>query len=55
MYDNSLSGQLPSELGLLTRLRSMEFGSNKLTGTIPTTLAAIQALVLNLEDNQIKK
>jgi Leucine-rich repeat (LRR) protein len=44
MYGNSLSGDLPSELGLLSKLRSLDLSENKFRGTVPATIANWSAL-----------
>ena len=49
-----LSGPIPTALGTLTNLRSLNLGDNQLTGTIPTALGSFTNLrSLNLGDNQL--
>ncbi|CAB9496812.1 Di-glucose binding within endoplasmic reticulum [Seminavis robusta] len=45
LLDNQLTGPLPTELGLLTDLQAMWFGSNIFTGTIPIELGQLSLLV----------
>ena len=44
LVDNNLSGYLPSELGQLTELLSIEFHLNQLTGPIPPALGNLSKL-----------
>jgi hypothetical protein len=47
-------GQIPRDLGLLTRLSTLLFVSNQLSGTIPSSLGALTALTtMNLAGNQL--
>ena len=49
-----MSGQVPSELGNLTKLTTLYLGSNQLTGSIPTELGDLTALThLYLSVNQL--
>ena len=51
---NNLQGKLPSEVGKLTSLRSLELDGNSITGTIPTEIGALSSLeVLWLNDNAL--
>ena len=51
---NRLTGQLPPELGELSRLRSLILSRNELAGTIPSELGDLPDLrQLNLRDNGI--
>jgi Leucine-rich repeat (LRR) protein len=46
------TGQIPSQIGLLTRLTVLDLDSNELTGTIPTQIGLLRGLLsLNLHDN----
>ena len=50
--DNTVSGSLPSTLGLLAGLESLNLRSNKISGLLPAELAKLSALkVLHLHDN----
>eukprot|EP00241_Pyramimonas_parkeae_P010838 CAMPEP_0114229812 /NCGR_PEP_ID=MMETSP0058-20121206/3118_1 /TAXON_ID=36894 /ORGANISM="Pyramimonas parkeae, CCMP726" /LENGTH=249 /DNA_ID=CAMNT_0001340935 /DNA_START=164 /DNA_END=916 /DNA_ORIENTATION=- len=44
LWDEDLSGTLPSKLGLLTRLGYISMGFNSLTGTVPTELGLLTGL-----------
>jgi LRR receptor-like serine/threonine-protein kinase FLS2 len=46
MYGNSLSGQIPTELGRLTRLLSLDLSENKFAGTLPTELDLMTHLAI---------
>ncbi|TYH29919.1 hypothetical protein ES288_A01G051800v1 [Gossypium darwinii] len=51
----SISGIIPSEIGNLSRLISIELVENKLTGTIPTTIGGLKELQsLSLENNKLE-
>ena len=53
--ENSLYGGLPTELGLLTELRTLRLPANSLSGPIPTQLGLLQRLeVLDLYANQLE-
>ncbi|KAK3268018.1 hypothetical protein CYMTET_23453 [Cymbomonas tetramitiformis] len=50
----SLSGSLPSDLGLLSQLVLLQLSSNNLTGTIPTELGMIKSLLsMELDNNHL--
>ena len=50
--NNSLSGCLPYELGLLEKATVIDAGTNRLTGTIPASFACLRKVEqLNLADN----
>ncbi|KAM3368498.1 hypothetical protein ACQJBY_016803 [Aegilops geniculata] len=50
--NNSLSGCLPYEIGLLARTTVIDAGTNRLTGTIPLSYACLRSVEqLNLADN----
>ena len=54
LSSNQLAGQLPAQLGSLSRLTELNLGSNQLTGSIPATLGSLASLqVLRLEGNQL--
>lgn len=54
LYDSELTGQLPSELGLLTALTDLGLDRNQLTGSIPSELGLLTALRrLELFSNQL--
>ena len=44
LYDNSLSGSIPSELGSLSVLVSLSLYVNQLTGPIPSELGSISGM-----------
>ena len=44
LADNELSGEIPAELGQLTKLRYLNLSGNELTGTIPTQLGQLTKL-----------
>lgn len=48
---NKLTGEIPSELGLLTSLEELELGHNNINGNIPTELGSISRLQLIQLDN----
>ncbi|KAL7219666.1 hypothetical protein ACSBR2_012683 [Camellia fascicularis] len=52
--DLSYNGHIPTSLGNLTNLESLDLSSNELVGDIPSQLASLMFLeVLNLSDNQL--
>jgi len=54
LYDNSLSGSLPSELGLLTDLQILRLASNALSGSLPSELGLLTDLqVLRFNHNTL--
>eukprot|EP00546_Thalassionema_frauenfeldii_P000688 CAMPEP_0178937246 /NCGR_PEP_ID=MMETSP0786-20121207/25641_1 /TAXON_ID=186022 /ORGANISM="Thalassionema frauenfeldii, Strain CCMP 1798" /LENGTH=996 /DNA_ID=CAMNT_0020615777 /DNA_START=312 /DNA_END=3302 /DNA_ORIENTATION=+ len=51
---NQLSGPIPTQLGLLSRLSKLVLGTNGITGTIPTEIGQLEHLKhLNLAQNEI--
>ena len=44
LYDNELSGEIPSELGRLTNLRALRLDGNELSGEIPPELGSLTNL-----------
>ena len=44
MYGNSLSGNIPSEIGALNQLTSMDLSENQFSGTLPKELASLTKL-----------
>jgi Leucine-rich repeat (LRR) protein len=51
---NGLQGQLPLELGYMTRLRTLNLRGNQLSGTLPTTLSELTKLqLLSMADNSL--
>jgi len=54
MYDNKLTGSLPSSIGTMTALIILNLYANKLTGSIPTTVALMSSLTtLKLTGNSL--
>ena len=54
LTDNSLSGEIPAELGDLTSLQNLYLWQNSLSGEIPAELGALTSLqILFLEDNNL--
>ena len=54
LFDDSLSGRIPIELGLLTQLTFFSLYDNQLTGSIPSELGLLtQLLEVYLETNQL--
>ncbi len=53
LSNNQLIGEIPSEVGTLTNLRSLHLQNNQLTGEIPYELGVLTNLIhLRLENNQ---
>ena len=50
---NGLSGQLPSQLGDLSRMRGLRVGGNPLTGRLPLSLARLSLRELHYADTQL--
>ena len=54
LYDNNLSGHIPSELGNLTELEESDLGKNHLSGHIPRELGNLTYLTsLLLDENEL--
>jgi hypothetical protein len=54
LYENQLTGTIPTELGNLINLTYLQLHNNQLTGTIPTELGSLSHLTyLYLYDNQL--
>ncbi|RAL40639.1 hypothetical protein DM860_006709 [Cuscuta australis] len=54
VYSNSISGQIPPELGDLTNLISLDLYGNSLTGPIPASLGKLSKLqFLRLNNNSL--
>ena len=54
LWDNQLSGTIPTEIGSLTNLRYLGLSRNQLTGAIPAEIGNLTNLVeLSLWDNQL--
>jgi Leucine-rich repeat (LRR) protein len=44
LYDNTMTGGIPDDIGKLTALRTFDINTNAITGTIPTTLGTMTSL-----------
>lgn len=44
IYDNALTGKIPSEIGQCTALEDMSFDTNQFSGTIPTIIGLMTSL-----------
>ena len=54
LWENGLSGTIPTQLGNLTSLKSLNLGENQLSGSIPSELGNLTNLgSLSLDDNQL--
>ena len=54
LSNNMLSGQIPENIGNLSKLKSIDFSSNQLTGSLPIQLYSLQDLLsLDLSDNAL--
>lgn len=54
IYDNALTGKVPSEIGQLTALSDLSFDTNQFSGTIPTVIGLLSSLNwLYLNANQL--
>ena len=54
LYENQLSGEIPTELGNLSNLQRLHLGGNQLTGGIPTELGSLTNMQdLYLGENQL--
>lgn len=52
---NSITGSIPTEIGIMHSLKFLELGDNQLTGTIPTQVGLLSSLaVLDLSFNAIE-
>ena len=41
LYENSLSGTIPTEVGLLTSMTGLGLGDNSLSGTMPSDICSL--------------
>ena len=48
LYQNQMSGTIPTEIGWLTQLTALGLMSNQLTGTIPCTIPTEMGLLTQL-------
>jgi hypothetical protein len=48
LYGNNIFSTIPTELGQLSDLELLDLGSNRMTGSIPTTLGLIGGLGKNI-------
>ena len=56
LHENQLMGPIPSALGNLAKLESLQISSNRLTGTIPAELSNLANLEwLYLDSNQLTR
>ena len=46
LYENNITGPIPSELGLLSNLQFLSLEDNMMTSVIPTELASLETLVM---------
>jgi Leucine-rich repeat (LRR) protein len=44
LNDNGLTGEIPSEIGLLTKLSSLLLSGNELSGMVPTEMGQLTLL-----------
>ena len=44
LYDNLLEGTIPTEVGLMTDLKSFGVGRNELTGELPSEISELKEL-----------
>jgi len=51
LYDNMITGEIPSEIGNLTNLERLKLHENLLTGEIPETLCNLSDLTWSQEDS----
>ncbi|KAL5807746.1 hypothetical protein ACOSQ3_028437 [Xanthoceras sorbifolium] len=54
IWNNTLTGSIPSQIGALSRLRFLDLGNNNLTGSIPPQIANMKNLThLFMNDNKL--
>jgi len=55
MFENSLTGSIPSEIGKLKKLEEFDVGTNSLTGSLPTELGLCSSLKdINIDQNKFR-
>jgi len=45
LKENSLTGKIPTEIGLLTALTGLDFEDNDLTGNFPSEIGLLSTLI----------
>lgn len=54
LYDNQITGMIPTEMGNLDKLKTLSLSSNQLSGNIPTELGKLNNIIeLFLNDNSL--
>jgi|TARA_Y100000389_G_scaffold89342_1_gene85826 Leucine-rich repeat (LRR) protein len=51
---NKLDGEIPKEIGDLTKLKLLDLGENKLTEPVPNIMKLIELTYLNLDNLLLK-